>query len=101
MYATVLWGPFLDTEYCFQVSLENPDDDDCQRWVFIKPTKLKTAIYEIVNAGCGNNVMLKDIQGLPERWLVGHSFTDGEDLRRNPVSDAHPWHLCYQCRNCI
>jgi len=86
----MLWGPFLDTNYCFQVFLEDPDDnDDRQRWAFIKPNKLKPAVYEIVNAGCRNNVMLGNVQGYPEKWLVGYSFPDGEDPCRNPVSDAH------------
>src|ERR1700733_9007141 len=101
MYAAVLSGPFLDTEYCFQVALENPNNDDCQLWAFIKPNKLKPAVYEIVNAGCRNNVMLKNVQGHPEKWLVGYSFPDGEDPCRNPVSDAHSWLLCYQYRSCI
>ena len=87
MYATVLLGPPLDTEYCLKVSLENPEDDDCQLWEFIKQDKLKTAIYEIVNTGCGNNIMLRNVHS--EKWLVGYPFPDGEDLRRNPVSDAH------------
>jgi hypothetical protein len=95
MYATVLSGPFLDTEYCFQVSLEIPNNDDCQLWEFIKPNKLKTAVYEIINAECGNNIMLKDVQGHPEKWLVGYSFPNGEDPCRNPVSDAHSRLLCY------
>jgi hypothetical protein len=96
MYASVLWGPFLDTEYRFQVSLENPkNDDDCQLWEFIKPNKLQPGVYEIINAECRNNVMLNNVQGHPEKWLVGYAFPDGEDRNRHPVSDAHCWLLCY------
>jgi len=62
---------------------------------------LTTAVYEIVNAGCGNNVMLKNVQGHQEKWLVGYSFQDGEDLRGNHVSDAHSWFLCCQYRSCV
>src|ERR1700733_2008152 len=89
IYATVLLESFLDAEYCFQVSLEDPRDDDCQRWTLIKPNKLTTWIYEIVNAECRNNVMLKDVQGHPENRLVSCSFPVDDDPCKNPVSDAH------------
>ena len=88
IYAAVLLESFFDAEYCFQVSLEDPRDDDCQRWTLIKPNKLTSWTYEIVNAECKNNVMLKD-QGHPENWLVSCSFPVHNDPCKIPVSDAH------------